>query len=134
MTLVVNDEVIQGADNIAERIQHFSESNLEDKILLGDDHVAEEEDFDPAQFDTIWEAHGWDHVYQFIDRIPAPEQGLEHCCWFRLKEENLREDISFPLYMLGALLLKMDLTGICMSCSVEKSEDDENHFTLLRKK
>ena len=134
MTLVVNDEVIQGADNVAERIQRLSETGLGDKILLGDDSVAAEEDFDPAQFDAVWEAHGWDHVYQFIDRIPAPEQGREHCCWFRMQGEPRWEDISFPLYMLGALLLKVDLSGVSMSCSVEKSDDGENHFVLLRRK
>ena len=36
--------------------------------------------------------------------------------------------------MLGALLLKNDLTGISMSCSVDRSDDGENHFALLRRK
>lgn len=134
MTLVVNDEIIQGADNVADRIQGFSRANLADTILLGDSSVAEEEDFDPAQFDVVWETHGWEHVHQFIHQIPVPEKGREHCCWFQLTRESRREDISFPLFMLGALLVNMDLTDISMSCSVETSGDGENHFSLLRRK
>jgi len=132
MTLVVNDEVIRGADQVAARIRSFSEANLDDKILLGDDTVAEEADFDPAQYEVLWERHGWEHVHQFIDHIPAPEAGWEYCCWFRLNTQSCRHDIAFPLYMLGALLLKTDLTGISMSCSVDQSDDAENHFALLR--
>lgn len=133
MTLVVNGEVIQGADNVAARIDSFTEANLADTILLGDESICEEEDFSPDQYDTGWEIHGWEHVSDFLDQLPVLEQGYEYCCFFRQKAEACRRDISFPLFMLGTLLLRTDLTGISVSCAVEESPDGQNHFTLLKR-
>lgn len=134
LTMVVNDEIIHGADNVAERIRTFSEATLSDTVLLGDRTITEEEDFDAARYDLCWDIHGWKHVYEFIDQIPAPEAGWEYCCWFQMPPETCPNDIAFPLFMLGALLLQSDLTGISISCVVDKSKDLQNHFSLLRQK
>lgn len=134
VSLMVNDEIIRGADRVAQKIESFREENLADTIILGGDSVSEKDAFDPAQFETIWECSGWAHVYDFLPDIPGLEQGREYCLYFLLDEEKYAMDLSFPIFMLGAMIVKKDAAGICMGCSVEKSSNKQNSFRLMRKK
>lgn len=132
LTLRVNDEVIRDHDRIADRIASFTADNLEDTIILNDSDEPEE-DFSPAQYETVWEKQGWAHVYEFIDEIPEMESGWEYCFFFLLAEELYPRDLSFPLYMLGAMTLRKK-AAVTMGCAVEHSADGKNHFALLRRK
>lgn len=132
--LMVNEEIICGPDRIAERINSFNQENLPDTIILGGESVSEKDAFDPEQFETLWECHNWDHVHEFIDAIPKLEHGKEYCFLFRMKEGKYKEDISFPMFMLGAMVVRKGESEVCMGCSVEKSSDMQNHFLLMRKK
>ncbi len=134
VTLCVNDEVTQGGEQVLERLSSLTEENLSDTVLLGDVSITQESDFDPSEFDSLWERHGWEHVYEFIDEIPALGKDAQYCFWIRLKGDQYKEDLSFSMFMLGAMLLKYETTDIIMGCSAERSPDSENHFALLRKK
>ncbi|MBQ8831225.1 MAG: MerR family transcriptional regulator [Oscillospiraceae bacterium] len=130
--LVVNDEVYRGTDAVSEKISTFTQENLADKILLGDDSVAEEKDFDPDDYISVWEAHDWEHVRDFLNDVPNLEDGVDYCFCFHLNKDSYRDDISFPIFMLGAMLLKNKDSKVTMSCSVDKSADSQNHFSLLK--
>lgn len=132
LTLRVNDEIINDPDQIADRIASFTADNLSDTITLNDSDEPEE-DFSPAQYETVWEKQGWSHVYEFIDEIPEMEGGWEYCFLFRLTEDSYPRDLSFPLYMLGAMTLRKR-TAVTMGCSIDHSTDGENHFALLRRR
>lgn len=134
VTLIVNDQRIRGADRVAETIRNFTEANLADTILLGDDSLSEADKFRPEDFDTLWECSGWEHVRDFLEDIPLLEHGQEYCLSFHLKEGSYREDISFPIFMLAAMILRKGAAEILMGCSVQRSGDGENHFALMRKK
>ena len=134
VTLMVNDQRIQGAAQVAEAIRNFTEANLEDTILLGTDELSEKDRFCPEDFDTLWQISGWDHVRSFLDQMPPLEQGEEYCFHFLLKEGTYREDISFPLFMLAAMILRKGAAEVQMGCSVHRSEDGQNHFALMRRK
>lgn len=130
VSLLVNDEIFRGADAVAARIEAFQEENLADTIILGGDNVSQEDRFDPADYETLWECHGWAHVADFLDQIPQLEPGREYALHFQLAQEA---GLPFPLFMLGAMIVKKNATNVCMSCSVDRSGDGRNHFALLRK-
>lgn len=134
LTLMVNDEVIRGAESVAERIQSLSTDNLADTILLGDENLSEKDLFRQEDYETLWEVHGWNRVADFIGDIPKLTQGADYCFFFLLNQEKYAVDITFPLFMLGAMILQKGETEVSMGCSVERSPDEENHFKLLRRK
>jgi len=131
--LMVNDEIIQGADAVAERIEAFQEENLADSIILGGEDVSQEDHFDPSRFDTRWDCHGWTHVHEFLEEIPRTEPGREYCLHFLLADPLYDMGLPFPLFMLAAMIVKKGITDVTMGCSVEKSTDGQNHFRLLVK-
>lgn len=135
LILTVDDQEFRGQEAIADRIAKLGEEPLQERtVLLGDESVAEEADFDPAEYDVLWERKGWDHVREFLPEIPLLEEGNEYCFLFHLQEERCPTALSFPLFMLGAMILRQSGFGGCMSCTVEKSTDGQNLFQLLRKK
>ena len=136
VSLQVNGEYFHGEAEILDRISTLTEENLANTIYLGDLSVAQDSDnnFDPNDHTALWEKHGWEHVYEFIDEIPAPAQDGQYCLWVRLKGDQYENDFSFSMFLLGAMLLKWDLTGIPLSVVCERSNDEANHFSLLRKK
>lgn len=134
VTLMVNDQRVQGADRVTETIRNLSEANLPDTIILGDETVSEQDVFCPEEFEILWEHDGWEQVRDFLDSIPAPEHGQEYCLHFLLKEDSYREDISFPIFMLAAMILHKGAAEVLMGCSVQRSEDGKNHFALMRRK
>ena len=97
------------------------------------------------------ERHGWSYASEFIDELPTlKELGVTDMEWhgahirvetarnylfrFRLKDIHSADDMSFPMLFLGALLTKQDMDAETFHCEVNKSEDGENHFTLLQEK
>lgn len=132
LTLTVNGEVFKGAEQIAEKIRSLTPDNLEDTITLNDND-GPEEDFSPEQYAPVWERYGWAHVYEFIDEIPEMESGREYCFFFRLTDEKFRRKLSYPMFMLGAMILKKGDSRVQMGCSVEHSEDGQNHFSMCRR-
>lgn len=134
VTLVVNDQVIRGADQVADAIHSLNESNLNDTILLGDETAADDGGFIPDQWETVWECHGWNYVHEFIDTIPPMDSGPDYCFFFHLVEGKYRDDLAFPMFMISAMLPRVTPGNISMSCCVEKSTDDANHFVLMKQK
>lgn len=134
VTMIVNDRVIRGAEHVADAICSFTESNLNDTILLGDETVSEDDGFVPEEWETIWERHGWEHVYEFIDTIPQMQKEKEYCFCIRHTNEKYLEGISFPMVMISTMLLREKAGDISFSCEMTKSIDGQNHFSLMQKK
>lgn len=135
LILTVDDQEFRGQEAIADRIAKLGEEPLQERtVLLGDESVADEADFDPAEYDVLWERKGWTHVREFLPEVPLLEEGNDYCFLFFLQAERCPTPLSFPLFMLGAMILRQSGFGGCMSCTVEKSTDGQNCFRLLRKK
>lgn len=134
VTLKVNEEVVQGGEQVLERIGTLTEENLSDTVLLGDTSVAQENDFDPGEWDALWERHGWAHVHEFLDGIPAPEPGKQYCLRVLLTGDQYWGDLSFSMFLLGAVLLKQGTEDVLMGAATDRSSDGGNHFFLLVKK
>ena len=131
--MVLNDRVIRGTDNIADTFESLKGKGYEDTVLIGDKDVGAEEELTPENSESIWSKHGWNFVYEFIREIPRLEDGFAYGLHFRLTEEKQTDGLEFPLFMIAAMLPKMDSPEISVGCSIEKSEDGQNHFTLLRR-
>ena len=132
--MILNDRVIRGADNIAEAFETLNGNGYDDTVLIGDKNVGSEETLTPENSESIWTAHGWEFVHEFLGAIPELETGYSYGFSFRLTEEKYPDGLEFPLFMIAAMLQKMDSPEISVGCSIEKSEDGRNHFTLLRRK
>ena len=148
--LTVGDEVYRGAQAVSERLDLLSTADVSKTLLIGDSAVNDAESFDAEQYETILERHGWEHAYEFIDDLPSlkePDVDMEfhgtqirvktnrdHIFRFRLKEVRSADDMSFPMFLFGALLTKQDLGDVSVSIEVERSDDGKNHVVLLRRK
>ena len=132
-TIIIDEEVLKAHEN-PKFVFTLDEDNLPDELFLGDENIAQDGPFDPSNFDAVWECHGWKHPHEFLDEIPPMEPGVDYCFWFRMVKTDSKNDLSFPLFMLGAMLQRGYGGEISMSCSVDSSEDGQNHFTLLQRK
>ncbi len=141
VTMTINDELVQGQEAVLSRIQSLTKENLDDTILLNDgygrsvEHRNEdgpEEDF--SDYDVLWERQGWEHIHAFLDDIPQLEPGWTYLLWVQTNNISFTDDLSFPLFLLGAVLHKQALEGFAINGCLSTGTDKENHFKLLRKK
>ena len=133
VTLQVNGEQFRGEDQVLGRIHTLNETNLTDTIYLSDLSVAQDtdSDFDPNAHTVLWDIHGWAHIHEFMDRIPAPAKEGRYCLWVRLCGDRYENDFSFSMFLLGAMLQRWNVTDLPVSVVCQRSPDAENHFALL---
>ena len=131
--LMLNGQVICGADRIADTFDSLKGNGYDDTVLLGDDATIEDHGFPPENSEILWESHGWSFVHEFIGSIPALEKGVEYCFCFQLSDEKYRKGLEFPLFMITAMLPQLDADEIMFGCSVERSSDGLNHFALTKR-
>lgn len=132
--MILNDQLIRGADNVADAFEMLKGKGYEDTVLLGDKDVASVETLTPENSEPIWSADDWKFVHEFLGKIPSLEEGYAYGLYFRLTEEKYSDGLEFPLFMIAAMLPELDSPEISVGCCIEKSEDGVNHFTLLRRK
>lgn len=133
ISMLVDEELVHGADNVCRCIDELDAIPAH-SVILGGEELSGEELFDRQQHNCLWECSGWAHVRDFIDSIPPLENDGEYTFAFELEEDKYREDVSFPMLMLGAMLLRKGENKLMLGCSVEKSPDGVNRFALLKKR
>ena len=127
----VDGTVFHGAEQISEAIANLMDTDYSEDVLLGEEDQEEHSDFSLQNSTVLWERGGWDHVHEFIDEIPSLEKGCEYCCYFRLKEGKVSDGLEFPVFMIGAMLPKINSNEIPLGCVIKDSEDGTNYFALL---
>lgn len=132
--LFINDQVFRGADHVSDALVALKDKGYEDRVLLGDETVKDDEGFTEENSETLWDCHGWNFVYEFIDSIPPMDKGWDYCFLFELTDDKYRDGLEFPMFMIAAMLPKVEADEIAMGCSVERSTDGQNHFALMRRK
>lgn len=131
--LILNDSVIRGTEQIADTLESLKGKGYEDTVLFGDDNVRTTVDLTPENGEAVWAIHGWNFVYEFLRDIPKLEKEYEYCFWFCLAEAKFTEGLEFPLFMIAAMLPQLDSEEVSLGCSINRSNDGENHFLLLRR-
>lgn len=131
--LTVNQEVFSGPESIMEKLdsmnrENFAENNVDNMGLT--DRAFLENQEDSASETVVWERHGWNHVYEFINELPNVGDGREYSYLFHLNENLYSENVSFPMYMLGTVLHRRKAKNVALSCDAERSTDGLNHFWL----
>ena len=132
--LTIDDQVFRGANRVADALAVLKDKGYDSTVLLGDEAIFEEEDFTPEDSEVLWVCDGWKFVYEFIDSIPPMDARSNYCFYFKLTEDKYGEGLEFPMFMIAAMLPKIELKDICVGCSVNRSDDGQNHFRLLRGK
>lgn len=132
--MILNGSVIQGAEQMIKTFESLKENGYEDTVLLGDQDVGKADALTPENSETVWECHGWNYVHEILSNIPELQKGYEHCFYFLLTENKQPDKIEFPMFMVAAILPRLNTDDLRFGCSVERSRDGKNHFLLLRKK
>ena len=130
--MVVDDKLFEGAQAIENMTFLIREEELkEGTVHLNADHICKEALLMEEDMETFWQTHGWTYTYEFLDQIPALEDGKDYTFLLRFHDKPFSESLSYPLFMIGAIRLRV--FGAVIHCIVEHSHDSQNHFTLLRR-
>ena len=133
VNVTIDDEVFEGPEGVEKLTFIIREEDMEDTVTLSADKV-KKEPFRPTEdMKTIWTVHGWSNVCEILDEIPALEDGKQYTFLLHIHNKPISYTISYPLFMIGAMLLKGYDASINMHCIVEHSDDGQNHFTLLQR-
>ena len=132
--MILNGSVIQGTQQMINAFESLKEKGYEDTVLLGDQDVGKTDTLTPENSEAVWESHGWNFVHEILHDIPELQKGYEHCFYFRLTEDKHPDRMEFPMFMIAAMLPRLDTDDIRLGCSVNRSTDGKNHFVLLRRK
>ena len=132
--MILNGTTIQGSEQIIDAFTSMKENGYEDTVMIGGPDVGKEDILAPNNGEPMWEMHDWKYVHSFLGNVPALQDGYEYCFHFRLVEEKYTEEIEFPMFMIAAMLPKIESDNIRLGCSVNRSDDGRNHFVLLRRK
>jgi len=133
ITLVINEEEFSGEAAVLARLETLAEEAPSNRVLLGHSSITQDDEFDPNDHVVLWERHGWGQIHEFLDELPPLEPEQHHCLWLRMKDDRYNGNLSFGMFLLGVTLLKQDSANLLVSVVAKESDDDENHFTLLRK-
>lgn len=132
--LVFNDQTVRGAENILHKLDGLDQNALNNLVLGDEDEVAEKH-YEVDRDLVVWEKHGWEHVHEFIDEIPALAEGKSYILLFHLPDvDRFPSKIAFPIGMIGAMVYKHKAEKVSMGCEIERSPDGQNHFWLMMEK
>ncbi len=139
VSMTINDEVIHGHEAVLSRIHDLTGENLTDTIQLSTglghsmEHTAEP-DPDLSGFDCLWARRGWTHVREFLPDLPRLEPGIPYCLWLRTRDTALPDDLSFPLFLMAAVLRRQKGEDLTINCAISTAVQEENQFRLLRRR
>ena len=68
----------------------------------------------------------------FIDEFNKIENDVEYAIYLNVKESKEANNIAFSNTLLGILIARNTDKKSNFTCNIEKSEDDKNHFWLLK--
>lgn len=102
-----------------------------------DDKDAREEskcDFlnDPT-YEIVLEKHGWQHVKEIFEEFAGLIDGGEFALYFKFAKSR-SVNVAFATTILGMLLERNHGENVIYGCNVTDSEDEINHFWLLKPK
>ena len=136
ISMKVMDETFVGQEAVAERIRTLDEECLTKDFILSTEETPDVSRVCLEDFDTIWERHDWEHIYEFLDELPKLESETEYCLHIRRNKapESFGAGIEFSFFMLAVVLQRQNGTPLNLNCMNDESKDGRNHFALLRRK
>ena len=131
---VVVDETRFGGREALEKMTFLiSEEELDETVYLNTEHVCKDNDDLNAGTETIWEHSVWRYTHEVLDRLPALAEGERYRFLVRLHDKEHLQNLTYPLFLLGAMILKGYDADTDLHGYVEPNVDGENHFILMRR-
>lgn len=133
VTLIVDDQLYEGSRAMEKLTFLVQDDGVDDTVYLNADNVVQDMTELMEGMETVWEIHGWSHAYTFLENIPMPEDGRQYKTFVRHCDKAISDTLSYPLFLIGAMLKKGYLGAAEMDCYVEHSDDGKNHFLMMRR-
>ncbi len=134
VTMVVDDKLFEGAQALENMTFILREDELKDTVYLNAEHIREETSAMTEDTEVVWESHGWTRTYEFLDRLPVPEDDGNYILLIRRPKKAICNTLAYPLTLLGKLISKGYKAEHLNCFSYDDSNDGLNHVTLLRRK
>ncbi len=87
----------------------------------------------PPDAEKICEYSGWDHVSEWIRRIPQLAAGKQTYCRFRVRRDSPVGDPGFPTLMLAVMDALYGTVQGGTNCTIGLSDNGINRFELFQK-
>jgi len=129
VSLEVNGERTEGLEAVTEKLADLPRDYSGNVIWLNNDTEPE----DLSAMECIWEKHGWAHPHEFLRELPPLTGEKDYLFSIRLAELPYEKDLSYAMLLVGVMMQERG-TFPCRGCEVERSDDRQNHFRLLRVK
>ena len=133
VTVMMDDQLFEG-EQAMEKLTFLVQDEVEDTVYLNADNQVRDLSELAKGMESVWEIHGWDHTHSFLDQIPVPKDGQKYTMFVRHCDRAICESLSYPLFLIGALLVKGHGAAAEMDCYVDYSSDGRNHFVMMCKK
>lgn len=132
--VILDDQHLEGPEALEKMTFMVREEDLSETVTLTEDHIVKEP-FRPSEdMETVWSVQGWSYIHEILDDIPVLEEGSQYTFLLHVHDKPMSDGLSYPFFMIGAMLLKGNGSSVQMHCVVENSSDGLNHFDLLRRK
>ena len=131
VSLTTDGQQFDGMENIMDQLKSGLLDNAQE-LLLSRDSSEVEKDI-PADAETVFERHGWNHAAEWINEVPNLGNGKQKYFVFRVREDSPADDAGFPTILLGVMAAKYDAMNGGMTCKTCLSDDGINHFVLYRR-
>ena len=130
------EAIISNVNNLFDNITVSDISSFDYEEFHRGEEAVEEQEYlnllNNPDYEIVYEKHGWDNVKDFIDEFNEIENDVEYAICLNVKESKEANNIAFSNTLLGILIARNTDKKSNFTCNIEKSEDDENHFWLLR--
>ena len=133
VTVMMDDQLFEG-EQAMEKLTFLVQDEVEDTVYLNADNRVRDISELAEGLEPVWEVHGWDHTHTFLQKIPLPEDGRKYTMFVRHCDHAICESLSYPLFLIGALLMRGHEAAAEMACYVDYSSDGQNHFVMMCKK
>lgn len=133
VNVIIDDKTFEGTEAVKKMTFLVQEEEVDETVYLNaEDRVRDLSELTEG-FAPVWEVCGWEQTRDFLDRVPALEDGVQYAMVVRHHEKSIYDSLSYPLFLIGAMLRKGYGAAVDMHCYVEHSEDGQNHFLLMRR-
>ena len=132
----VYNKMVKNIDDLFERMLKSEDYSKYELIDYSDENKEKEEhNFQECltnpYYETIFERHGWKNVKDFYNEIPELLNNEEYFFLFKLESEKVN-NTAFANTLLGILCMKNQDRKMNLKCNVISSDDESNHFWLLK--
>ena len=133
VSLFADEREFSGLKNVAQQIESGALDHA-DRLMLSRESREYEERI-PEGARTIFTQEGWEHVSDWLEKVPDLGGGKEHYFHFRVREDSPVTDGGFPTMLLAVMAARNNAMngGGGITCRVDLSSDGINRVVLTEK-